>query len=1011
MKTYKKWYLLLLTIIIIGFIISITSYAGDRRQKYKDYNGLSLKKTLGHQHRKSGFHAGNKIRCLFTNFGSIGRYAPGRIEWPAYSGHEYGYEFGPLIVAEIVVDRNGILDTVHVAEESILDGGDDDFEPLSNYAAPAPNTSPALWSDPSTWSPSWDLWFGQFGMGEITADEESYFIINDQDEDGTGYGNTTERHDYYPEDPTVQGLNIEVESRGYQWAAAVAEDIIFFVYKVTNKGTKTLAKVAAGYFCDLDVGGYPDYADDGADFDSLANFVYSWDTDNKSVNFPSGEDIGWVGFKFLETPAVDDDGIDNDGDGMIDESQYNGIDDDGDWDATDEEAASDPDDLDGLGDDVGRDGIPGSGDEGEGDGIPTVGESDFETEDLDEADQLGLTSMRAYDYNSDYFAGNDSTMWIAMKKGNFSHEFPVGDNIFVFGSGYFKLEPGESQNFSIAIVVGADSADMRYNADIAQKIYELGYKFTKAPLPPSITAVPGDGQVTLYWDHKAEKSVDPVLGEDFEGYTIYRSTDKGASWGDPITDNLGRSVLWKPIAQFDLKNGIKGPHTLDTAGKPGGTGEGSGVHFYMGNDTELRHSFVDRDLTNGVRYYYAVCSYDRGDAEAGIAPSECGKAIKNPDNITETNIALVVPNAPPAGYAAPEIEFFDESQSRSHAVVSVTAVDPTKVKSTEYELGFNVSISGEDTTKTYTVIDKENNTSVIESSSYLSGEEMFFGGLRLTVDDVDEVVPDAELTRWTFGDCNYETVVILQGSDTPSPGDDGIQYPADYEIRFYDEVVDSSDILNMQAVKFEVWDITHNERSKFIFYDNDRSNNPDSYITPGDQVLPIILADNRPKGTWKMTFKAPSDTSVSPIAPQPGDVFLLEITEPLTKNDVYSFKTKATQFLALSKSDIDRVRVIPNPYVSANKWEQGLAGLTTGRGERRIDFINLPPECTIRIYTTYGELVNTIRHESTMLDGTESWNLLSKDDREIAFGVYIYHIETPEGVSKIDKLAIIKQAK
>ena len=71
MKTYKKWYLLLLTIIIIGFIISITSYAGDRRQKYKDYNGLSLKKTLGHQHRKSGFHDGNKIRCLFTNFGSI----------------------------------------------------------------------------------------------------------------------------------------------------------------------------------------------------------------------------------------------------------------------------------------------------------------------------------------------------------------------------------------------------------------------------------------------------------------------------------------------------------------------------------------------------------------------------------------------------------------------------------------------------------------------------------------------------------------------------------------------------------------------------------------------------------------------------------------------------------------------------------------------------------------------------------------------------------------------------
>lgn len=1008
MKIIKLLHLILIISIILGFIPSNISFSGERLQKYKNYNAPFLAKPLGHKDRKSGFHAGNKIRCLFTNFGSIGRYAPGRIEWPAYSGHEYGYEFGPLIVAEIVLDRNGVVDTVHVAEEGIQDGGDDDFEPISGYAAAAPNTSPAMWSDPSTWPSTWNLWPGQFGEGIIAAYEESYFVINDQDEDGTGHGNTTERHDYYPEDPNVQGLNIQVESRGYQWAAAVAEDIIFFVYNVTNMGTKTLEKVAAGYFCDLDVGGYPDYADDGADFDSLANLVYSWDTDNKSVNFPSGEDIGWVGFKFLETPAVDNDGIDNDGDGMVDESQYNGIDDDGDWQATDEEAATDPNDLDGLGDDVGLDGIPGSGDEGEGDGVPTLGEPDFETEDLDEADQLGLTSMRAYDYNSDYFAGNDSTMWIAMTPGNFSHEFPVGDNIFVFGSGYFRLEPGQSQKFSIAIVVGADSADMFYNAEIAQKIYELGYKFTKAPLPPKLTAVPGDGQVTIYWDHTAEKSVDPVLGQDFEGYTVYRSTDKGASWGNSITDNLGRQALWEPIAQFDLKNGIKGPHSLDTAGKPGGSGEGSGVHFYMGNDIGLKHSFVDRDVANGVTYYYAVCSYDRGDPVAGIAPSECGKAIKNPDNITENNVISVVPNSPPAGYASPEIESFDETGSRSHAVVTVDAIDPTKVKTTEYEVGFNVSISETDTVKTYTVVDKNANSNVVEESPYLSGEEIFFDGLRLTVDDVDQVLPDEELTRWTLGDCNYETAVILQGSDTPSAGDDGIAYPADYEIRLYDQIVDTSDLLNKQPVKFEVWDMTDNERVMFVFYDNDKSANPDAYITPGDQILPIIMVNNRAKGTWKITFQAPADTNVVPIAPKAGDVFYLDVAEPLTENDVYNVKTRAPEFAAVTESDLDRIKVVPNPYMSANKWEQGLPGLTTGRGERRIDFIHLPPKCTIRIYTAYGELVKTIEHESPMLDGSESWNLLSKDDREIAFGVYIYHIEVDEGATKIDKFAIIK---
>ena len=997
-----------ITLIIITGILSSLSLSGEHGQKYKSNEQFSLNKPMGHKDRKSGFHAGNKIRCLFTNFGSIGRYAPGRIEWPAYSGHEYGYEFGPLIVAEIVVDRNGTLDTVHVAEEGILDGGDDDFEPISGLAAPDPNTNPALWSDPSTWPLAWELWPGQFGEGVITADEESYFVMNDQDEDGTGYGNTTERHDYYPEDPNVQGLNIEVESRGYQWGAAIAEDIIFFVYKVTNKGTKTIEKMAAGYFCDLDVGGYPDYADDGADFDSLANLIYSWDTDNKSVNFPSGEDIGWVGFKFLETPAVDNDGIDNDGDGMIDESQYNGIDDDGDWDATDEEAAADPNDLDGLGDDVGMDGIPGSGDEGEGDGVPTLGEPDFETEDLDEADQLGLTSMRAYDYNSDYSAGNDSTMWIAMEPGNFSHEFPVGDNVFVFGSGNFRLEPGESQKFSIAIVVGADSADMRYNADVAQKIYELGYKFTKAPLPPTVTGVPGDGQVTLYWNHTAEKSVDPVLGEDFEGYTIYRSNDKGATWGKPITDNVGRQALWEPIAQYDLKNGVKGPHTLDTKGKPGGTGEGSGVHFYMGNDTGLRHSFVDRDVTNGIKYYYAVCAYDHGSAVDGIAPSECGKAIKNPDNITETNVVAVVPNAPPSGYVSPQIKEFNQGGSRSHANVSVDVVDPTLVKTTEYELSFEVSVSESDTSKTYTVFDKNANSNIVEMSPYLFGEEIFFDGLRLTVDDVHKVVPDEELTRWTIGDCNYEHAVILRGSDTPTTRDDGIALPTDYEIRFFDHIVDTSDFVNPQPVKFEIWDITNNEKVQFVFLDVDKSNHPDSLITPGDALFPITMADNQPKGTWQVTFKVPADTNVTPTMPKAGDVFLIEIKEPLTENDKYIIKTEKTNFQTLSDSDLNRIKVVPNPYVSAAKWEQGLPGLTTGRGERRIDFIHLPPECTIRIYTIYGELLKTIDHKSTMLDGTESWNLRSKDDREIAFGVYLYHVETPTGKTKVDKLAIIK---
>ena len=58
----------------------------------------------------------------------------------------------------------------------------------------------------------------------------------------------------------------------------------------------------------------------------------------------NGLPVYYLGCKFLESPGNPNDGIDNDGDGMIDERQDDGIDNDGDWDPET--------------DDVGVDGIP-----------------------------------------------------------------------------------------------------------------------------------------------------------------------------------------------------------------------------------------------------------------------------------------------------------------------------------------------------------------------------------------------------------------------------------------------------------------------------------------------------------------------------------------------------------------------------------------------------------------------------------------------------------------------------
>lgn len=70
-------------------------------------------------------------------------------------------------------------------------------------------------------------------------------------------------------------------------------------------------------------------------------------------------------------------------------------------------------------------------------------------------------------------------------------------------------------------------------------------------------------------------------------------------------------------------------------------------------------------------------------------------------------------------------------------------------------------------------------------------------------------------------------------------------------------------------------------------------------------------------------------------------------------------------------------------------------------------FANVPPQCTIRIYTLAGELVDVIHHDSSIDDGKVFWDLRSKDNMNIAYGLYLFHVESPEG-DFTGKFAVIK---
>ena len=97
------------------------------------------------------------------------------------------------------------------------------------------------------------------------------------------------------------GLGIEIECRYYQWSNPLAEDVIFLIYKVTNKSEKDLNDVIFGMWGDPHIGGPSNWQDDLSYFDRDLNMVYAWDEDNRSD--VAGRKPGYFGYIFLESPG------------------------------------------------------------------------------------------------------------------------------------------------------------------------------------------------------------------------------------------------------------------------------------------------------------------------------------------------------------------------------------------------------------------------------------------------------------------------------------------------------------------------------------------------------------------------------------------------------------------------------------------------------------------------------------------------------------------------------------
>lgn len=125
----------------------------------------------------------------------------------------------------------------------------------------------------------------------------------------------------------------------------------------------------------------------------------------------------------------------------------------------------------------------------------------------------------------------------------------------------------------------------------------------------------------------------------------------------------------------------------------------------------------------------------------------------------------------------------------------------------------------------------------------------------------------------------------------------------------------------------------------------------------------------------------------------------------ITYNDRFAFSTTvagATQ--PVTDADLERVKVVPNPYLISSLYEPEF-GIIRREPIRQIRFNNLPSDCTIHIFNIAGDKVQTIEHHAD--SGTEAWDLRAAGGREIAPGIYLFLVKT-DTAQKLGRFAVIK---
>ena len=836
------------------------------------------------------------------------------------------------------------------------------------------------------------------GLG-VQADREAYFVVTDNDPQE---GNTFESNQ------GVGPLNVRFDIWVLNYSSTFGNDGLIFIQKMTNVGKDTLKDLYMGIAGDPDAPeqGGAEWTDDMAllitendphiaeklvdtsDAHLLENFAIVYDADDAAQGYLTSG-VGWIGAKFLDLTKFNSDGTDS-----------------------------------------------------------SYGVSTFYTF---EYSQDAQSDAQAY---NEQMTGGIQTPQNIQPRPSDSYQKPYSygpDITWVIAGGPMTVAPGEQVIFTFADFVGINETDLTRNAKLFQSLYNNNCATPKPPDQPIVNTAVDDGRVVLMWDDRSEFSIDPVTGNNaFQGYRVYRSTDRGNTWGTVITDVNGDPTdFYKPLAIYDYDDNQSGPYVMTDPL----------IYYNLGTNSGVKYSYVDNNIISGYEYWYAVSAYDGVDDWAGapVDPMENPKA-KNAFYSDNDNTVAVVAQNKAAGYikgSVPDIAI--HSSGESDAILHLISADAFSLEFQGDSLSqddfnskgysYNIIIDEQTVGDTLTI----NSWSMINTSTsdtVVSKETDVESGQLKHV--IDGFIPMFTTASWSLS--SYDSVKQTENQDTstsllfsgihpssndgtwagfventpldpkPSGGPETHLLQKDIELRFTSEgsvaTYFNAQVTTIETVDipFEVWSTEDNKQIDAVIYmaagskpifDEDAENPGHYKFTKNFYIMPLYqdytgtgLTDwySNTNIGWMLQFNK-NDSRFTE-----GDKFKVYFRNPLLAGrDSYTIETTADNYL-VSEDDLDEIVVVPNPYNATSVYEH-IAFI------REVQFMGLPENCLIRIFNTAGELVQVIKHDVNSPGyrgpSIEAWDLRTYNNQEVSFGVYIFHV-TSNDQEFTGKLAVIK---